>query len=72
MKSVKIELYCVTYYTYVMNRIITNTFNDYAWALEDYQKKKSANYVGLKLFKKEIVETELLCAGHTRPPHHAI
>jgi hypothetical protein len=55
-----------------MGQIKTNTFNDYAWALEDYQKKKSANYVGLKLFKKEIVETELLCAGHTRPPHHAI
>ena len=68
----KIELYYVAHYTYVMGQLRTVTFNDYVEALEDYQKKKSANYVGLKLFKKEIVETELLCAGHTRPPHHAI
>ena len=51
----KIELYYVAHYTYVMGQLRTVTFNDYVEALEDYEKKKSANYVGLKLFKKEIV-----------------
>ena len=43
----KIELYYVAHYTYVMGQLRTATFNDKAAALEDYEKKKSKNYVGL-------------------------
>ena len=75
----KIELYYVAHYTYVMGQLRTVTFDDYVAALEHYQKKKTVKtktgepfYMGLKLFKQEIVDTELLCAGHTRPDHHDI
>ena len=55
----KIELYYVAHYTYVMGQLRTATFNDKAAALEDYEKKKSKNYVGLNLFKKIITDTDI-------------
>ena len=55
----KIELYYVAHYTYVMGQLRTATFNDMEQALVDYEKKKSKNYVGLNLFKKIITDTDI-------------